>query len=113
MLTKLFSDEDLNNLFNWPSTITSTETPMTVGVFGDFKIEMPGVPKEKVSVTVKANELRIKWTDRHGATRQRYLTIPSKVDLSKVTSTLKDGLLTVTIPKPEEEKASVVNVEIK
>ena len=52
-------------------------------------------------------------TERFSGKFRRSVTLPTRVDASKVSATYKDGILTVTLPKAEEAKPKKVEVNIE
>ena len=84
-------------------------------------VELPGVEEKDIDVSMSGNELTIKGEKRsereekkdqeegrvfHRIERsfgafQRTVAVPFDVEPDKVTATFKDGVLTVTLPKPE------------
>ena len=74
--------------------------------------EVAGVEPEKLDVAVDANVLAIKGerTGVDGATSefQRSFKLPFDLDANAVKATVKNGLLTVTIPRKPVEKRRIV-----
>jgi len=83
------------------------------------KADLPGVKMEDVKVTLAANVLRIEGhrneekreeKDRFHVTERSYgvfaraFALPEGTDADAVVADMKDGVLTVTIPKRPEEK---------
>jgi len=115
-------DEEVS-LNDWSPPVDIYET-------GDgivLKVELPGVNKDDVSVEVKDNVLTLKGErlldpkikDEHYYRKERSfgkfnrsfsLQEPIKPDLIK--ASFKEGVLTVEIPRPEEEKPKQVTVDI-
>lgn len=90
------------------------------------KVELPGVRREDVEVTVVGDMLNIKGSARresevkdenyHRAERifgsfQRTITLPLPVDPKNVKATFKDGILEIRIPKAEEVKPKQVKID--
>ncbi len=87
-------------------------------------LEMPGVGKDQVSVDVEDERLAIEgridfsnyaqldpvYTEYNVGHYRRSFTLPDKVDLDKITADLKDGVLTVHLPKAEEVKPRKIPV---
>jgi HSP20 family protein len=92
------------------------------------KVELPGVSKDDVKITLESNILTIrgeKKQDRetkeenyHRLERmygsfQRSFTLPSTVRSDKIDATFKDGILTITLPKAEEARPKQIEVKVK
>lgn len=81
-------------------------------------LEMPGVAKENVDINVEANVLSIEgrlnfssyegmqpiYTEYNIGHYRRSFSLSNKVDQSLIEAEMKDGVLTVTLPKAEEAK---------
>jgi HSP20 family protein len=95
-----------------------------------IRVELPGVAKEHVRLTVENGTLRISGERRfekeekddkkkyHRVERfygsfVRSFTVPENADGSKVNATFTDGMLSVHLPKVEEAKPRTVEVKIK
>jgi HSP20 family protein len=92
------------------------------------KAEIPGMKKEDIKVTVRDNIIAISG-ERSSETEEkdktyhriersygrfsRTIALPSAVDAAKIKASYKDGVLQVTLPKPESAKPRQVDVEIK
>jgi HSP20 family protein len=90
----------------------------------DFKLQMavPGVKKEDIKIDLEKNVLNIsseksaeekdtegeKYTRREFAygTFCRSFTLPDTINTDKIGAEVKDGILTVTLPKKAETKVS-------
>jgi HSP20 family protein len=92
------------------------------------KVELPGVKKGDVEISLKEDLLTIKgekkeereekgenryYVESTYGTFSRRLTLPSLVKTEMVKATFEDGVLVITLPKAEEEKATEVKVEVK
>ena len=89
-------------------------------------VELPGMRKEDIEISLHENVLTISGERKEQAAEgekaersERYLgkfrrsiSLPSRVDASKVNATYKDGILTVTLPKAEEAKPRQIQVNI-
>lgn len=97
----------------------------------NFVIELaaPGLTKEKFAIEVEENVLKVssevtsnsetedkdqKFTRREFSFRNftRSFTLPETVDVENITASYKDGILYITVPKKEEQKALKKMVEI-
>ena len=86
--------------------------------------ELPGLTLEDLDVTVRGNELtlagerkiaeqkEVNWHRRERGYGRftRTLQIPWEIDADKVEATLRDGVLTVKLPKAESAKPRKVKV---
>ena len=115
--------DDEVGLYDWRPPVDIYET--AAGIV--LKVELPGVNKDDVSVEVKDNVLTLKGErlldpeikDEHYYRKERNfgkfnrsfsLQEPIKPDLIK--AGFKDGVLTVEVPRPEEEKPKQITVNI-
>jgi len=91
------------------------------------KIEVPGIKKEDLSITVENETLTVKGSfktaeevkekDYYFAERAtggflRTIPLPTKVQPEKVAATLHDGLLEIRLPKAEEAKGVGMKIPI-
>jgi HSP20 family protein len=85
--------------------------------------DLPGVKPEDVNVEVRGSELaisgEIKEREREGILRRRtrktgdfdyHITLPGDADAENIEAELRDGVLTVRIPKPEQERPRRIDV---
>jgi HSP20 family protein len=92
------------------------------------KAEIPGIDKKDIKVVVKDDMLTISGErKRENETKEktfhriersygqfrRMIRLPAEVDPDKVKATYKDGVLSVTLPKPESMEPKNIDVEIK
>jgi HSP20 family protein len=102
-----------------PTTdIFETEQELTV------VMEMPGVDRQNVEVTVENNVLSVSgridfskyeglqpvYTEYNVGHYARSFELSSKIDQGKITADLKDGVMTLVLPKAEEAKARKIKV---
>jgi HSP20 family protein len=104
----------------WPPT-NVFETAETFVV----KAEVPGLAESDVSVTVEDEVLLVRGErksqvpegykvhvrERAPVAFARRVALPGRVDFDAVTASLKDGVLTVTLPKPKESLPRQVAVK--
>jgi len=101
--------------------------PLNVWEAGDtlkVEVEIPGVKLEDVEVSFDKGELTIKGEkkvaiqesamlhrrERLAGTFTRTMTVPWEIKADQVSAELKDGILTVTLPKAEAAKPRKVAV---
>ncbi len=90
--------------------------------------DLPGVNKDDLDISVSGNALSIKGEkkdEREGkdgryyrretwsGSFQRTVTLPETVDPNKIDAEMKNGVLTVTLPKKEEVKPRQISVKVK
>ena len=90
------------------------------------KAELPGLKKEDIDISYQDGALTISGerkeekregsnparTERFYGRFQRTLTLPKRVDASKVKATYTDGILAVTLPKAEDAKPKHIEVKV-
>ncbi len=92
------------------------------------KADLPGISKEGLDVSITDNVLTIRgerteksekkekgyWhSERWSGSFSRSLELPAEVDASKVSASFKDGVLELSIPKPEQTKPKQVKVNVQ
>lgn len=92
------------------------------------KAAVPGVKPEELDINITGDVLNIKGEikkDREISNENyhqrefrygafcRSLRLPIEVDVDKAEALFKDGILTLTLPKPEEKKPKSVSVKVK
>jgi HSP20 family protein len=130
--------EDLDRLFNlaFPSTTRGSEllggwapaldlSQDKDNVF--VKVELPGMKKEEISITLHEGVLTISGERKHEEEKKagdvfrserffgkfhRSVALPAAVKTDKVAAAYKDGILTVTLPKAEEAKPKQIAVSV-
>jgi HSP20 family protein len=93
-------------------------------------LELPGLAQKDVDIAFENGMLTIKgekrderdttepntryyvWERTYGAF-QRSFTFPAKVDESKIAADMKQGVLTIHLPKAADEKAMARKIEVK
>lgn len=93
-----------------------------------IKVELPGVDKKDVKITVQNDVLTIKGEkkqeneikgenyqhiERSYGIFQRSFTLPTSVHSEKIDASYDNGVLSVTIPKLEEAKPKEIEVKLK
>lgn len=99
------------------------ETENTV----ELKLEVPGMEAKDIDVRVTAEAVAISGerrsemkTEENGTTRsefrygkfQRIIPLPTRIQNDKVEADYKNGVLTLSLPKAEEEKNKVFKVNL-
>lgn len=89
------------------------------------RAELPGVKPEDLDITIKdqqlvlrgerkipteANKVNYHRRERESGFFRRVLRLPAQVDANKVAAACKDGVLTITLSKPEEVKPRQISV---
>jgi len=122
MLPATSEDEFLTGAWVPAVDIYETENEIVI------KAEVPGMSEKDVEVTVENNMLTIKGErkfeeevkkenyhriERAYGTFQRSFQLPATVNVNKITAEQKDGILTIRLPKKEEQKPKKINIKVK
>lgn len=97
------------------------ETPNELRVV----LEMPGIEKEKVEIKLedgalqvlgqldlsKYGEIQPLYTEYNVGNYSRRFQLSSEIDQSKITAQMKDGVLSLTLPKVEAPKPRTIQVK--
>lgn len=116
--TSMFEEFDsfFRNIFQnepRPSSVTSEALYATDNGWA-FRAELPGFSKNNLNVKVDQGILTIKaLIEKENRNYEKKLKLNSKIDPSKITASLKDGLLEVALPKQKEGSNQPLNIEIK
>ena len=87
-------------------------------------LEMPGVDKSNVDISVEAGVLTIDgrldfskyegmqpvYTEYNIGHYRRSFSLSNKIDQNKIGAEMKDGVLTITLPKAEEAKPRRISI---
>jgi HSP20 family protein len=91
-----------------------------------LRAELPGVKPEELDIqcvegslvirgerTIASEDERISYhrREREGGTFRRIISVSQRVDAAKVSADLKNGVLTVILPKAEEAKPRKISVK--
>ena len=123
-LDRLFGDWERAPSFAGPST--PTVSVADTGEALTLRAELPGLGEKDVEVSVTANALTIKAARKvqapegytaHRAERQGFsftqsYELPARIDPDKVQASLKQGVLTLTLPKAVEAQPKRVTVSV-
>jgi HSP20 family protein len=89
-------------------------------------VELPGMKKEEIEISLHDGTLAIagerQSENSNGETAERTegyigkfrrsVSLPVRVDASKVTASYRDGILTVTLPKADDAKPKQIQVNV-
>lgn len=90
----------------------------------EMRVEVPGIAKDDINVKIQGNYLELSGSrkadlpegytahrvERGERSFTRSFTLPSEVDSEKVAATLKDGVLTLLLPKAEAAKPKQITI---
>jgi HSP20 family protein len=108
----------------WLPPVDLSETPTCVTV----SIELPGVRAEAIEVVVAGGQLRVAGRKKKGAPRgvtshlcsersygrfKRTIPLRWPIRVADAAAELKDGVLTVRLPKLEERRGGEFRIEVK
>lgn len=125
MMDRFFDEADRDFVWGaerhqWPRTTLFNQGDTWV-----LTAEVPGLTEQDISLSVHQDVLTLsgerKSPELQGYTTHRKerptlkfsksFSLPTKVDLEKVTAMVKDGILTVTLPKSPEVKARQIQIK--
>lgn len=93
----------------------------------EVTVEMPGMDKKDISIEVKDNILSIRgekkeaeevkngdyfMQERQFGQFNRSVSLPDNIDINKISSSLKNGVLTIIVPKTAEKAVEVKKIPI-
>ena len=108
----------------WLPTVDIVENNGNIEV----KVELPGMNKDDIKVTIKNNMLRLSGErkqeeetkektfhriERYFGKFCRTIQLPADIDADKIKAQYKDGVLNITLPKPKSMKPKEIEVEVK
>lgn len=112
--------------YGWRISDTQPRTNMyDSGDHFEIRAEVPGLSNDDLGIKIQGNYLEISGTrksdapkaykahrvERKAATFSRSLTLPADVDAEKVEAILKNGILTLNLPKVEAAKAKQIEIK--
>jgi len=126
-MNRVFGDLDRSygNDYGW---VVAEGAPRTnlydAGNHFEIKAEVPGLTKEDLNLRIQGNYLEISGirkadapegykahrVERAAGSFIRSFTLPADVDTEKVEAGLKDGILTLTLPKAEAAKPKQITI---
>ncbi|MBN1309717.1 MAG: Hsp20/alpha crystallin family protein [Chitinispirillaceae bacterium] len=124
---------DMEGLFTGYDRTAASATYPLVNVYEDkdkltVTAELPGMTKEKVSITFSDSVLTIAGAqetpasvknmsavrrERTEGDFEKTINIPTKIDQDKINASFSNGILTITLPKAEEAKPKTITIEAK
>ena len=121
--SKLFSENDLYNVdFFKPNTNISTDEDNYL-----ISVEIPGMDEKDLNIELKDNVLIIKGnkheekqeketnyyrSERYYGTFQRVLSIPSDAKTEAIAANMKNGVLSISIPKEKVDQSKIKQITI-
>ena len=91
-------------------------------------VDLPGVVQEDLNVTIEKDTVTLKGkrseetlgeSDQYGIRERadgefsRTLRLPYAVDATRVEAKLQNGVLRLTLPKPEQAKPKTINIQVE
>ena len=131
-LTRLFDDafERVFGPVAFDNTVASRSPALDVAESDHaytVKLEMPGVAREDVKVSIEGREVsvqaqtqrqeerkdgeRVVYRERSVASYARTFTLPAEVDQAEAGAKLEHGVLTLTLPKRGARSAAQITVQ--
>ncbi len=92
-----------------------------------IKVELPGIDPKTIDISFADELLSIKgekkqekgegekeiFTERRFGSFNRTIRLPGPVQSDKINAIFKNGLLTITLPKTEEEKKKEIKIKVE
>ena len=117
-------DYDSETMGGWRPPVDIIDTEAAIIIYA----EIPGVDKSVVDIEVKENVLSISGertvdnavgngsymrSERVFGKFARSFALPAMIPTEKITASFKDGVLKITIPKPEQEQPRRVSINVE
>jgi HSP20 family protein len=117
--------EDVTSRGGWMPPVDIYETDNKEIV---LKVELPGLKREDIDLTVEQNTLTIKGQrrpddsvreqqyhrlERTYGTFSRSFTLPNTIEAAGVRADYRDGVLTITLPTRADARPRQIQVEVK
>jgi len=105
----------LDDLFDLQERIVKPELKSDIKIEDDILImnfDVPGFSKKDFKITVEDTTLVIDGTTETRKFFKSY-KLQKDWDITKIEAKVKDGILTIDIPKREEKKAKLITVDVK
>ncbi|BAY65239.1 heat shock protein Hsp20 [Calothrix brevissima NIES-22] len=117
-IDKIFEDLQAQTLKTPAAELTETDDALYL------RLELPGVAAKDVDIEVTENAVKVvaeRKTENQERTRsefyygkfQRVIPLKARIQNTNVTADYQDGILTLTLPKSEQEKNKVVKVNLE
>ena len=97
-----------NDLYDVSSQ--QTDSVKSVGDVYQAKIVLPGVKKDKVSISATRDLLKVFLKEENDKKLLRKINLGGLVDIKSISSKLEDGILEITLPKSEISESIQVEV---
>jgi HSP20 family molecular chaperone IbpA len=97
-----------NDLYDVSSQ--QTDSVKSVGDVYQAKIVLPGVKKDKVSISATSDFLKVFLKEENDKKLLRKINLGGLVDIKSISSKLEDGILEITLPKSEISESIQVEV---
>ena len=107
MQNSLF-DIIFNDLYE--SSTNHKDSVQSLGDVYQAKIVLPGIKKDKISISATNDYLKIFLKEEKDKKLLRKINLGNLVDIKSISSKLEDGILEVTLPKSEVSES--IQVEI-
>lgn len=117
-IDKIFEELQAQTLKTPAAELTETEDALYL------RLELPGVAAKDVDIEVTENAVKVvaeRKIEHQERTRsefyygkfQRVIPLKARIQNTNVTADYQDGILTLTLPKSEQEKNKVVKVNLE
>ena len=87
-----------------------TDSVKSVGDVYQAKIVLPGIKKDKISISATSDFLKVFLKEENEKKLLRKINLGGLVDIKSISSKLEDGILEITLPKSEISESIQVEV---
>jgi HSP20 family molecular chaperone IbpA len=80
----------------------------------NLELDVPGFSRNEITVASKGNIVSVTITPKQGNKRTPFSAeykLPNSALASESTACLEDGVLTIKVPKKEQEKVNVISIK--
>lgn len=75
-----------------------------------LEMEVPGIKREDIQITLENNHIKVRHKNRNGEYETTFRNVGEVVGAK---ARLQDGILTITLERPEHTKPKTIKVEIE
>lgn len=80
----------------------------------EFELDVPGFSKNEINISAKGSLINVTTVPKEKNSRKSFAVeykLPSSALVSQTSATLENGVLVISVPKKESEKASIIPIK--